>query len=123
MVTAAAQQRVGPEQKALRAPDGLRGGGGQLSAAVGLVEGAKAHSGPAKGVQAAAQTGFVADATDDEVGVFLPGREESPGGFQRGVTGLHHLLRAGQVAADEDVDVRPVLYLVERHGGPPSGER
>ena len=99
--------------------DGLRGGGGQLPAEVGLVEGAEAHPGTAKAVEAGAQTDFVADCADDEVGVFLLGREESPGGFQTGVTGLHHLLRVGQVAADEDVDVRPVLYLVERHGKPP----
>ena len=114
-----AQQEEVPEQAPVSSADGLRGGGGQLPAEVGLVEGAEADAGPAKAVEGLAQAGFVGDGTEHEEGVIVVGREESPGGFQGGVTGLHHLLRVGQVAADEDVDVRPVFYLAELHDRPP----
>jgi hypothetical protein len=106
----------------LFSPKRLRGGGGELIAEVGLEERAEADAGRAQAVEPPAEAHFVADATDDEERVLVIGREESPCGFQAGVAGLHHLLRVGQVAADEDVDVGSVVNLVERHEEPPFGE-
>jgi hypothetical protein len=103
----------------LLSPKWLRGGGGELIAEVGLEERAEADAGRAQAVEPTAEAHFVAHATDDEERVLVIGREESPCGFQTGVTGLHHLLRVGQVAADEDVDVRSLINLVERHEEPP----
>jgi hypothetical protein len=97
----------------------FRGGGRELLAEVGLAEGAEANAGRAQAVQPAAEAHFVAHATDDEERVFVIGGEESPCGFQTSVTGLHHLLRVGQVPADEDVDVGSLVNLVERHEEPP----
>ena len=103
----------------MSSPNGLRGGGGELIAEIGLEERAEADAGRAQAVEAAAEAHFIAHATDDEARVFVIGREESPGGFQTGVAGLHHLLRVRQVAADEDVDVESLSNLVERHEEPP----
>lgn len=100
-------------------PKWLRGGCGELVAEVGLEERAEADAGRAQAVEAPAEARFIAHATDDEGRVFVVGREECPGGFQAGVTGLHHLLRVAQVAPHEDVDVRFVGNLVERHEKPP----
>ncbi len=101
------------------APKRFRGGGGELIAEVGLEERAEADAGRAQAVEPVAQAHFIAHATDDEARMFVIGREESPGGFQTGVAGLHHLLRVCQVAADEDVDVGSLINLVERHEEPP----
>ena len=107
----------------LLSPKRFRGGGGELIAEVGLGERPEADPGRAQAVEAPAQAHFVPDATDDDGGMLLFGREERPRGFQRGVTGLDHLLRVAQVAADEDVDVRPFSNLREPHEKPPFGKR
>jgi hypothetical protein len=96
--------------------NGFGGGRGQFAGAVGFVEGVVTDSGPGQPCEAFAEARPVADATDDERGVFEMRGEESPGGFDDGVTGLDHLLRAGQVAADEDVNVGAVIYLTKLHG-------
>ena len=103
----------------LLSPKRLRGGGGELIAEVGLEERAEADAGRAQAVEAPAEAHVIAHATDDEERVLVIGREKGPCGFQAGVTGLHHLVRRRQVPADEDVDVRPSVALVERHGTPP----
>ena len=103
----------------LRPPKWLRGGGGELVAKVGLEERAEADTGRAQAVEPPAEAHVIAHATDDEERVLVIGREKGPCGFQAGVTGLHHLLRVGQVAANEDVDVGSLVNLVERHDEPP----
>jgi hypothetical protein len=115
----AVQQPVVLEKRALTASNGFGGECGELIAEVGLREDAEVNPGATQAVQTLTETAFVADATDDEERVLGIGREESPGGFQTGVTGLHHLLRVGQIAADDDVNVRPFRYLQETHGKPP----
>ena len=104
------------------ASERFRGGGGELVAEVGLGERAEADAGRAQAVEPAAEAHFIAHATDDEGRGFVIDWEESPAGFEAGVTGLHHLLRVGQVAPDQDVDVGPLVNLVERHEEPPFGE-
>jgi hypothetical protein len=103
----------------LLSPDGFRGEGSQPAIEIRLGERPEADTGAAQPVETPAEAHFVPDATDYEEGVFVIGREECPCGFQTGVTGLHHLLRVGQVAADEDVDVRPLINLPELHDDPP----
>jgi hypothetical protein len=103
----------------LRAAQGLRGGGGEPVVEVGFKEGAEAHAGAAQAVQAVAQAPLVADAADDQVRVLGIGREEGAGRSEAGVTRLNDLLRRRQVAPDEDVHVRLLIYLVELHGRPP----
>ena len=106
----------------LLSPKRFRGGGGELIAEVGLEERAEADAGRAQAVKPPAEAHFIAHATDDEERVLVIGREESPRGLQAGMTGLHHLLRVGQVASDQDVDVGSLVNLVERHEKPPFWE-
>ena len=63
-------------------------------------------------MQARPERGLIADAADDEVRVFVLGREKEAGRFDGGVTGLHDLLGGREVLADQDVNV---FYL--RHDG------
>ena len=101
----------------------LRGGGGKLVVEIGFREDVEANAVRAQTIEALAEMTLIPDAADDDGGVFVVGREESPCGFQTGVTRLHHLLRVGQIAADEDVDGGPISYLVEPHDEPPSTDR
>lgn len=108
-----------PEQASLSSVNGFGGGGGQFAVEVGFVKGPVAHTRPIQGLQTAAEPGPVADATDHQRGMFELRREESLSGFEDSVTGLHRLLRRGQVAPDEDVNVRTVINLSELHEEPP----
>ena len=94
--------------------------GGELVAEVGLEEGAEADAGALQAVAALAETPFVTDAADDKEGVFVLGREEGPDGLDAGVTGLHHLLRVGQVVAGDNVEIGWFRQLQERHDNLPS---
>jgi hypothetical protein len=84
----------------------LRGGGGELVAEVGFGKDVKANSVAAQTIEAPAEMTFIADAADDDGRVLVMGREESPSGFETGMTGLHDLLRMGQIASDKDVHGR-----------------
>src|SRR5262249_4652321 len=81
---------------------GRRGG---VPAEVRFAERAQADARAGQLVETAEEAWLVADPADDKEGMFLAGRKEGSGGFDRGVTGLHHLLGVGQVPADEDVQV------------------
>ncbi len=105
-----------PKHASLHAAQRLRGGGGQLVIEVGFKEGAKAHARLPQTIQTAAQALFIAHTADDEVGMFGFGSEKRARGFETGVTRLNDLLWRGQVAPDEDVDVRRRIYLQESHG-------
>ena len=91
-----------------------------MVAEVGLGERAEADAGRAQAVEPAAEALLIAHATDDEERVFVIRREKGPCDFQAGMAGLHHLLRVAQIATDEDVDVRSLVNLVERHKNLPS---
>ena len=113
------QQRQVPKNVALLSSKRLRGCRGESIAKIGLEERAEADAGRAQAIEPAAQAQFIAHATDDEGRMFVIGREKSSGGFQTGMAGLHHLLRMAQVAADQDVDMRSLSYLVEHDKVPP----
>ncbi len=83
------------------------------------MERAEADAGAAERVEEPHQVRTVTGGADDEEGVFGFGRKEGAGRLDSGVAGLNDLLRAGQVTADEDVDVGPILYLPELHETPP----
>src|SRR5262245_15040220 len=110
------QQAVVPKHASLRAAQRLRGGGGQLVVEVGFKERAEAHPGAAQAVETMPQPPLVADAADDQMRVLGIGREEGAGRFKAGVTRLNELLRRGQFAPDQNVHVRPLIYLQELHG-------
>ena len=115
----ACQERIAPEDAALAAENGLGGDGGELIAQVGLAERPVADAGGAQLAQTLDEPRLIADATDDYRGVFEMGGQKSPGSFEGGMTGLHHLLGVGKVPADQDINVRAVGYLAERHGQAP----
>jgi hypothetical protein len=113
------QELIMLKKVSLLSENGFGGGGGQLAAEVGFVEHPEPDPRVAQGVETLTKTGPVADATDDEGGVIEGRREKGPGGLDGGMAGLHHLLRMGKIAPDENVDVRTVIYLPELHGKPP----
>ena len=110
-----AQELKAPEKQTLPARNGLGGGGGQLAAQVGFVKCAVADARVVQGFEALGQARSVADAADDERGMFEMGRKEGPGGLDGGVASLHGLLRAGQVPPHQHVDIGPIFDLVELH--------
>jgi hypothetical protein len=111
----AVEQLEMAEEVTSRTAQRLAGQRGELIAEIGLEEVAEADAGALEPVAAVAQAALVADATDDKEGVVVIGREEGPGGLDAGVTGLHHLLRVGQIVANENVEIGRLGYLQERH--------
>ena len=115
------QQRVVAKHTSLVGEDRLRGEGGKLATTIGLMKRAAADAVARKPIEAAIEPLLVADATDDDVGMFA--ERKSLGGFKRGVTGLHHLMGMGQVSADKNVQVRSRFNLRELHDSTPHKTR
>ena len=103
----------------MTAENGLGGDGRELVTPIGLAEGSVANARVFQLAQTLEEPRLVADATNNHEGVFEMGGKESPGGFKGGMTCLHHLLRVGKVPADQDIDVRVIGYLAERHDETP----
>jgi hypothetical protein len=110
-----AQKLILVKKVSLLSENGFGGSRGQAVAEVGLVKRLVTDPGLIQGVETLAEAGSVADATDDERRVFERRGKESAGSLDGGMTGLHHLLRVGQVAPDKNVQVRTVSYLPELH--------
>jgi hypothetical protein len=91
----AGQQLPIAEKVSPRAANRLGGQGGELAAEVGFVKGAEVDSGAMQTIPSPAELPLVADAANDDEGMFVIGREEGPDGLQAGVTGLNDLLRMG----------------------------
>jgi hypothetical protein len=110
-----AETAITAEEVAALAGDRLGGDGGQLVAPVRLVERTVSDAEPAQPVQALVKAPFIGDATHHEMRVRQAGRKKGPRGLDGRVAGLHNLIRYGEVVSQEEVQVRGLLTLGERH--------
>jgi hypothetical protein len=96
----------------------FRGHSCKLALTVRLMKRAAANAEARKPIETTAQPMLVADATDNDVGMFV--ERKNLGGFKRGVTGLHHLVRMGQIPTDENIQIRFLrINLRELHDESP----
>jgi hypothetical protein len=72
---------------------------------VGFVKSPILNSRLIENVETVAELWSVTDATDDKKRMGVWKREKCPGGLNGGMAGLNHLLRMGEIAPDENVDV------------------
>ena len=99
------QALVSPQQAAEWALNRGGGNGSELTAEVALAERTDSQTKRFQTLQDAPKLGFRFDAAEDEMGMLVTSRQEIACHFDARMAGLNGLLRGGQVATNESVDV------------------